>query len=113
MHVQRESDARGPWLRVRGPLDFAEVQALVKAGVALLRAGDRGPLRLDLAGVSYLDSSGLSALLDLQLQAAHLGRKLEVHNPSAPVLQILRLTRLEQAFSLQPEINWEGALRSS
>ena len=113
MQVQVVEDATGTWLRVRGPVDFAEAQALVRAGVALLRAGDRGPLRLDLAGVSYLDSSGLSALLDLQLQAAHLGRKLEVHNPSAPVLQSLRLTRLEQAFSLHHEGSCEGALRNA
>ena len=102
MHVQRESDARGPWLRVRGPLDFAEVQALVKAGMALLPSTGDGPLRLDLGGVSFLDSSGLGALLHLQKQAEHCGRKLELHNPSAPVLQILRLTRLGQVFSLHP-----------
>jgi len=113
MQVQVVEDAAGTWLRVRGPVDFAEAQALVRAGLALLRGDTGSPLRLDLAGVSYLDSSGLSALLDLQLQAAHLGRKLEVHNPSAPVLQILRLTRLEQAFSLQPEGSSEGALRNS
>ena len=111
--MQVVEDATGTWLRVRGPVDFAEAQALMKAGAALLRGDTGSPLRLDLAGVSYLDSSGLSALLDLQLQAAHLGRKLEVHNPSAPVLQSLRLTRLEQAFSLYPEICCEGALRNA
>ena len=113
MQVDVVEDAQGPWLRVRGPVDFAEAQALVRAGLALLRGDTGSPLRLDLAGVSYLDSSGLSALLDLQLQAAHLGRKLEVHNPSAPVLQSLRLTRLEQAFSLHHEGSCEGSLRNA
>ena len=113
MQVDVVEDAQGPWLRVRGPVDFAEAQALMKAGVALLRSGDPGPLRLDLAGVSFLDASGLAALLHLQLQATKLGRKLELHKPSEPVRQTLRLTRLDQAFSLHHEGSSEGALRDA
>ena len=113
MQVDVVEDAQGPWLRVRGPVDFAEAQALMKAGLVLLRAETAGPLRLDLAGVSFVDSSGLGAMLHLQKQAEHLGRSLELHSPSVAVLQTLHLTRLDQAFSLYHEGSSEGALRSS
>ena len=33
MQVQVVEDAEGTWLRVRGPVDYAEAQALVKAGL--------------------------------------------------------------------------------
>jgi anti-sigma B factor antagonist len=100
MQVQVVEDAEGTWLRVRGPVDYAEAQALVKAGRVLLQNGLSGPLRLDLAGVSFMDSSALGALLQLREQAESLGRVLELHNPSAPVLKILRVTNLDRVFSL-------------
>ena len=100
MQVQVVEDAEGTWLRVRGPVDYAEAQALVKAGRVLLQNGLSGPLRLDLAGVSFMDSSALGALLQLREQVEGLGRALELHNPSAPVLKILRVTSLDRVFSL-------------
>jgi len=68
----------------------------------LLREGLSGPLRLDLAGVTFLDSSALGALLQLREQAEELGRRLELHNPSALVLKSLRATSLDRLFSLHP-----------
>ena len=62
MQVQVVEDAEGSWLRVRGPVDHAEAQALVKAGRALLREGLGGPLRVDLGGVSFMDASALKTL---------------------------------------------------
>ena len=100
MQMQVVKDADGTCLRVRGPVDYAEAQALVKAGQVLLRADSEGPLRLDLAGVSFMDSSALGALLQLREQAGGLGRVLELHNSSAPVLKILQATSLNRIFSL-------------
>jgi len=100
MQVQVVEDATGTWLVVRGPVDYAEAQALVKAGRVLLQNGLSGPLRLDLAGVSFMDSSALGALVQLREQAESLGRSLELHNASAPVLKVLRITSLDRLFSL-------------
>jgi anti-anti-sigma factor len=47
-----------------------------------------------------MDSSALGALLQLREQAESLGRSLELHNASAPVLKILRTTSLDRLFSL-------------
>ena len=104
MQVQVVEDAAGPWLQVRGPVDYSEAQALVKAGRALLREVPSGPLRLDLAGVSFIDSSALGALLQLREHAEHLGRSLELHNTSQPVLKVLQLTTLDRLFNLHIEL---------
>jgi len=103
MQVQVVEDATGTWLVVRGPVDYAEAQALVKAGRVLLQNGLSGPLRLDLAGVSFMDSSALGALVQLREQAEGLDRGLELHNPSALVLKSLRATSLDRLFSLHSE----------
>jgi len=103
MQVQVVEDVAGTWLVVRGPVDYAEAQALVKAGRALLRESLTSPLRVDLAGVSFLDSSALGALLQLREQAEEQGRRLELHNPSALVLKTLRATSLDRVFSLHSE----------
>ena len=111
MQVQVVEDGSGTWLRVRGPVDYAEAQALVKAGRVLLRDGLSGPLRLDLAGVSFMDSSALGALVQLREQAHGLGRSLELHNASTPVLKILRVTSLDRLFSLHSQTDRSPPLR--
>ena len=100
MQVQVVEDGSGTWLRVRGPVDFAEAQALVKAGRALLREGLGGPLRVDLGGVSFMDASALKTLHRLHELAESLGGRLELHSLSAPVREALRATRLDQGFRL-------------
>jgi anti-anti-sigma factor len=85
-------------VRCRGRLvsDTAgEVKDVVKP---LIAAGGRTVI--DLADVTYMDSSGLGALVGLKASAMKQGLcVLEFANMTPRVLELLRLTNLTQMFS--------------
>ena len=63
-----------------------------------LQAGDR--VELDLGGVEFIDSSGISMLIEARRQFDSVGRVLVVVNPSKAVLRLLVLTGLTEAFGI-------------
>jgi anti-sigma B factor antagonist len=72
-----------------------EITALVKP---LIPQGGR--IVIDLGDVSYLDSSGLGALVGLKVSAVNQGYCiLEFINMMPRVLELLRITNLKQLFA--------------
>lgn len=57
-------------------------------------------LALDLAGVTFMDSTGLKVLLSIQRRADLAGGSLAVAGATRSVLKILALTGLDQTFAL-------------
>lgn len=59
---------------------------------------DDGSTRIifDLAGLEFIDSTGLSVMVDLQDAATKLGGKVVFASPGARVMRILRVTRLDR-----------------
>lgn len=62
-----------------------------------------GPARLDLSGVSEMDSAGLQLLLALQRTARERTIALTLAPISPAVREVLRLTALERQLSSEPE----------
>ena len=59
-----------------------------------------GRIVVDLTDLNYLDSSGLGALLALKISALNRGFCiLEFRNMTARILELLRITHLEQFFN--------------
>ncbi len=81
---------------VDGELDMATADHLV-AAAAELPAGHE-PLVLDLSSVSFLDSSGIRALLEVSDHAADRGRPTGLLHPSAAVTRLLDLVDLRSRF---------------
>jgi anti-anti-sigma factor len=91
-----------PVLTLRGEIDVVHADQLVTDGAAILRDTPSGQyLAVDLAGVDFIDSSGISALLRLRRNA--LQRSIEVRLRGVPehVAVLLRISGLEQV--LPPE----------
>ncbi|GAA2879141.1 hypothetical protein Acy02nite_77470 [Actinoplanes cyaneus] len=61
----------------------------------LAALGDSHGVRLDLSGVSDLDTAGLQVLLLARDEGARLGLPVEFSEPSPAVAEVLALTRLE------------------
>ena len=71
--IRRDGEA----FRVEGPVTIANVEALLAEGLRLFEGQD---IRVDLAGITEVDSSAVSLLLEWSRDAAHHGRRLTFLN---------------------------------
>lgn len=58
-------------------------------------------LELDMSKTTFIDSSGLGALISIHKLLCSHGGMLCILNPTSPVLQILELTRMNRLFEIQ------------
>lgn len=58
------------------------------------------PVTIDLAGVEFMDSTGLRALLEARTAAAEAGRPFALARPSPAVLRVLELVDLMGEFEV-------------
>ncbi|HET6952599.1 MAG TPA: STAS domain-containing protein [Acidimicrobiales bacterium] len=90
--------AEGPDLvaRVSGELDLAvRAQLVARVSDALSAADPPGRLVADLGDVTFCDSSGLAALLDLQRVATDTGFRLMLRDVPPQVARLLDLTDVD------------------
>ena len=69
----------------------------------VLEASVRRPPRLilNLAGATFLDTAGMSALLSLRVEMETRGTKLIIAEPSPPVFRVLQTARLLKIFRIE------------
>jgi anti-sigma B factor antagonist len=86
-------------IHLEGDLDMqAEEQVVAEIEAAL--AGEPHDLVVDLAGVPFLDSSGVRALLRGREAAQRRGVRMCVRNPRRIVEEVLRITGVAVLFGL-------------
>jgi len=93
--VAVEDQPTGPVVRLIGELDAAtadDVDAVAIAGTA------GGVVRLELTGLSFVDSAGLRSLLALRQRATEAGLRLIAPDPSPIVVRLLEVTGLTELF---------------
>ncbi len=79
-----------------GELDLVGAPALA---AALPEQGDT-PVIIDLAGVGFMDSSGLRALLEARQACLEAGRPFAIARPSDAVRRVLELVDLAREFEV-------------
>ena len=82
---------------MEGELDCATAPQLELRLRAL--AGLGHPVSIDLADVSFMDSSGLRLLLDAHRAAERDGRTFELRRPSPAVRRVIGLARAEHLLA--------------
>ncbi len=87
-------------VRVRGELDAYSAPSLEDLGANLLADGT-SEIVLDLSETSFLDSSGLRAILTLHRRIDNDRGELTLGNPSEPVLRLLEITGLTDHFTVR------------
>jgi anti-sigma B factor antagonist len=87
-----------------GSLDLESRSELTAAAGELLKAG---PVRLvlDLADVTFIDSTGIGAIVDISHSADELGVTFSLARPSSRVLRILEITGLSQEWAIDGSAN--------
>jgi anti-sigma B factor antagonist len=86
-------------LTLAGELDMATTEQTRSAALAVLDA-DVSELCIHMSEVSFIDSSGLSVLVEIQIDAEHRGIDLELVDPSPRVLRLFEITGLVGVFKI-------------
>jgi anti-sigma B factor antagonist len=104
--VEQTTDGRCV-VTAAGELDRLTVESLVEA-LDLAVAGEPSLVQLDMTGCSFVDSSGLGALLSADRTLRETGRRLELV-VSPVVLRLLQATGLDELLAYQVSPADEGA----
>ena len=94
-------NGRGITLKVSGRFDLLLNRDLQKAYSGTARPGMI--YRLDLADVSYIDSSALDLIISLQQYASQHGAKVKLINPSPVASKALELALFNDSFDIRHE----------
>lgn len=86
-------------MRVSGDLDAFSVPTLTSMLEDRVRSDDRNVV-LDMAGVTFVDSSGLQALVEFHQRFSEHGGALVINAPSAPLVRLLDVTGLDKHFNV-------------
>jgi len=100
VQIARSADDTGrPVLTLTGSIDLQTRDRLIEAGRAVL--AEESVLVLDLAGVTFLDSTGIGALVELSGDAKEASGELVLRNPSSRVERVLELTGLTDVWATE------------
>ncbi len=96
-----EIDQAGDVLRIapHGDVDLSTSPALRKTLQSHLSTGD-GQVVIDLAGVPYMDSSGVATLVEALQTCKHQQRELVLARPNDRVASIFKISRLDSVFTI-------------
>ena len=97
-------DSGTPVVRVMGEVDRATVQELEQT---LLGGGEdlTGALIVDLTSCTFLDASGLGALITTRKRLHRSSRRLALVLSKPSVLRIFQITALDQVFEIYPSLD--------
>jgi anti-anti-sigma factor len=87
-------------LTIVGELDLATADELVASGTLALDDPGCSRLLLDLSGVGFIDSTGLGTLVHLSNAAKRTDTALVLCDPAPRVVEVLRLTAMEDFFEV-------------
>ena len=101
LEIDVEQGTPGVVLHLAGDLDLLTAGRLVSAAKGVLADGGRGQeLVVDLAGVDFCDSAGISALVRVRSLSARHDCVLRATNPRPQVRRILEVTGLTAHLNL-------------
>jgi anti-sigma B factor antagonist len=98
----RSCDGRAV-VALRGELDLVDAVAVADALTAA--AVSQPQVIVDLAGLEFIDSSGVAALARGRKQARHAGGDLRLAAAQQQVLRVLTLTRLIEVFPVHASVD--------
>jgi anti-sigma B factor antagonist len=97
-------ESQGDWAVVKlgGEVDLSWSQQARRAVLDAL--GQSQKVAVDLSKVSYIDSSGIAALVEGFQNARGKGQEFVLVQVSDAVLAVLRLARLDKVFAIRPAL---------
>jgi anti-sigma B factor antagonist len=104
--LEMNTDAKGDWmvLTVGGEVDLNTAPQLKERINGLIAQGHSN-LVVDLEGVEFMDSTGLSALVSGLMRTSEAGGEMAVVCTRPQVLRLLGLTGLDQVLSVHGSVS--------
>lgn len=99
-HVEVRQVGSTTILRLEGELDTATAREL-RAALATATASDTTAVVLDLAGLAFIDSTGIAVLLAASHQAESQGRSFSLRHPGRMVQKVLHLTGVDRLLTVE------------
>ena len=103
MQITERTEENIPIISISGDIDLEsspKLRAFLKP-----KSSQKTPrLLLDFGGVNYIDSSGLATLIEYFQAVQGFGGKLTLASLSPRVKNVFEIVRLEQIFSLHPDV---------
>lgn len=101
-----------PIVAVTGEVDVYSAPALKDEITELIKSG-QNTLIVDLAGVAFLDSTGLGALVEARAATAEAGGSMPLVCSQDRILKLFTITGLDGVFTIHPSVSEAlAALRS-
>ena len=83
-------------IEVRGDIDLAVATKVLDAIVSPEVAAGQDTVIVDVGGVTFIDSSGLTALVEARQALDAQGVEMWLHDPPPPVVRILQVVGLKE-----------------
>jgi anti-sigma B factor antagonist len=103
MQITERTEDNIPIISISGDIDL-ESSPKLRAFLKPKSSQKTPKLLLDFGGVSYIDSSGLATLIEYFQAVQGFGGKLTLAALSPRVKNVFEIVRLEQIFSLYPDV---------
>jgi anti-sigma B factor antagonist len=88
---------------LRGEIDYTNAAGVVDAVRSAVRTSDPSAVRVDMAAVTFLDSSGIAVLVKAMKAARAARADYRVEAPQPKVLEQLRMTGLVELFGVEAD----------
>jgi anti-sigma B factor antagonist len=103
-------DSRATVIELAGDIDLHRVSGIHHELLGVVRE-QPAKLIIDLAGVSYMDSSGVGMLVDVFRRVNNFNGFMALVGPNARVRNLFEITKLDRFFKIYPTL--DEALRAA
>jgi anti-anti-sigma factor len=87
-------------LTIAGDVDVESADQVAAVGLLHVTDSNVHSLVIDLSGVTFIDSSGIGALVRIRNIGLEFDKHLALRSPSERVSKILKITALDQVFEI-------------
>ena len=100
MKLEREQERGVTIVSIHGVVKLGDSARELAALLEELLSSDAEAVLLDMEEIDYLDSTGLGELVGYLQRFSDAGRRLALLNPHTRVVNLLKLTRLDEVFTI-------------
>jgi anti-sigma B factor antagonist len=98
--IRTQRGSNSSTLVIEGEADLATAVEIVDAGIRALDARDVQSVRIDLAAVTFMDSTGIGALIQLRNLAIEKDKQIVLEQVPDRIIKLLQITGLDAVFGV-------------